>query len=325
MEFGTHIILIALGVLIIAAILFDGVRRVRRSRYDRIRMSRRKQPIFDDAESDDFPSELPNGGARVIGRRDDDDVEEVHAAILQAAEQKKPKLTFPSRETLSAQQRRVEQQEEPEQLLEPEDETAESVAEPQQNSLGLDEPVPVLMNTIDQLEPEAEQPEVPVTAAKSGDGAGAAESNGKMADPGAVIVMHLRAPQDKPFCGERLLDGLMAANMRFGAMKIFHRHTEADGSGPVMFSMANSVEPGTFDLNTMGTITTPGVSFFIALDQVSDPSEAFGLMLESIGEVMKRVGGELKDDTRSAVTKQTVDHYWQRVREFERRALSESY
>ncbi|WIO73332.1 cell division protein ZipA [Porticoccaceae bacterium LTM1] len=324
MEFGTHVILIALGVLIIVAILFDGVRRVRSSRHDRIRMSRRKQPIFDDADSDDFPSELPNGGARVIGRREDEDVEEVHAAILQAAEKKKPKLNIPSREALNSQQPAVEQSEEPEQQLEPEqeNEAVESVAEPQQNSLGLDEPVPVLMNTIDQLEPESEQPETPVTSPQSRDTAG---SDGKMADPGAVIVMHLRAPQDKPFCGERLLDGLMAANMRFGSMKIFHRHTESDGSGPVMFSMANSVEPGTFDLNTMGTITTPGVSFFIALDQVSNPSEAFGLMLESIGEVMKRVGGELKDDTRSAVTKQTVDHYWQRVREFERRALSESY
>src|SRR5690606_8882212 len=59
-------------VLLIVAILLDGVRRMRIAQRDKIRMSRsmyKNKGNNDVSPKDNFSSELPNGGARVIGSR----------------------------------------------------------------------------------------------------------------------------------------------------------------------------------------------------------------------------------------------------------------
>src|SRR5690606_21576286 len=59
-------------VLLIVAILLDGVRRMRIAQRDKIRMSRsmyKNKGGNDASPKDNFSSELPNGGARVIGSR----------------------------------------------------------------------------------------------------------------------------------------------------------------------------------------------------------------------------------------------------------------
>src|SRR5690606_17814722 len=59
-------------VLLIVAILLDGVRRMRIAQRDKIRMSRsmyKNKGSNDASPKDNFSSELPNGGARVIGSR----------------------------------------------------------------------------------------------------------------------------------------------------------------------------------------------------------------------------------------------------------------
>ena len=192
MEFGNNTILMALGALVVIAILWHGIRQLRRSRYDNIRMSRRKQPIFDDDHVDEFGSELPNGGARVVGTRDDLSTVEKQEQIRQAAEAKKPKLAYTLRgegeeapesevelddpdwaEPIVEQAEAVsEPVEEPE--LEPIVAAEEPVRAPEQSSLGLDEPVEEIEEPVEEEE-EA---------------------------PQEVIVFHLRAPKGAPYQGE---------------------------------------------------------------------------------------------------------------------------
>jgi len=61
MEFGAREMMIALGALVVLAIMLDVVRRVRSARYERIHMPRRKQPVFDEGDDlDEYGSELPS-------------------------------------------------------------------------------------------------------------------------------------------------------------------------------------------------------------------------------------------------------------------------
>jgi len=54
-----------------------------------------------------------------------------------------------------------------------------------------------------------------------------------------------------------------------------------------------------------------------------NPMQAFNLMVETAKSVAQVVGGELKDENRSVLTTQTAEHNRQRIREYERKKLSQ--
>ena len=87
-----------------------------------------------------------------------------------------------------------------------------------------------------------------------------------------VLVINVMAPKAMRFAGNELLDVVLGCGMRFGDLNIFHRHLDESGGGPVLFSMANMVKPGVFDLNTMSAFETPGVSLFMSLPMKSELS-----------------------------------------------------
>lgn len=138
-------------------------------------------------------------------------------------------------------------------------------------------------------------------------------------EPDEVLIMNLMAPAGKRFEGAELLQALLDQGLRFGSMNIFHRHKNADGSGPVQFSLANMVVPGTFDLAAMPEFSTPGLSMFLSLPNEDDSLAAFDNMAETAKALAEQLGGELKDENRSVMTRQTIEHCRQRVIEFERK------
>jgi cell division protein ZipA len=79
--------------------------------------------------------------------------------------------------------------------------------------------------------------------------------------------------------------------------------------------MANLVNPGTFDLNTIDEMTTPGVTLFMALDDIEDPVAALEVMTASVDTLVAALGLSVLDETRSSMTRQTIDHYRQRARD----------
>ena len=280
MEFGAREMMIALGALVALAIMLDVIRRVRNARYEKIHMPRRKQPIFDDDDVDNYGSESPSGGSRVVSVRDEADVAEVGKTVRARAEANKPKLSIPIRE-------------------------------PVQPGLNLNEPGDI-NDAPDFDEPLERTPPVREK-----------QSPVKQQVPVAsVVVLHLMAREGEYFPGDQLLESLLNQGLRYGSMKIFHRHTGEDGSGPVMYSVANSINPGTFDLNSMDQLLTPGISLFFAMEDVEDPAATLDSLLASAKQMAVDLGGELKDESRSALTRQTEDHYRQRITDFSRVQLS---
>ncbi len=136
-----------------------------------------------------------------------------------------------------------------------------------------------------------------------------------------IIVVNVISKSEEGFKGYQLLDLVEACGMEMGRMNIFHRHEHGMGEGPVQFSMANAVEPGTFAEGFEDTFI-PGVSFFVQLPGPDDSMKAFEYMIETAQCLARNLGGELRDERQSAMTGQTIEHGRQRVREFERRQLS---
>ena len=136
-----------------------------------------------------------------------------------------------------------------------------------------------------------------------------------------VLVLNVAARDGRVFSGDDLLRVLITSGLKFGDMNIFHKRLSKEHQGTVVFSVANMLNPGTFDLNNMDDFTTLGISFFLALPTPINNLDAFEQMLDVAQEIRATLGGDLKDDHRNAMTGQTIEHYRQRIRDFELRRL----
>lgn len=135
-----------------------------------------------------------------------------------------------------------------------------------------------------------------------------------------VLVINVRASKGRQLQGSDLLEQVLANGLRYGAMNVFHRHADEDGEGPILFSMANMLKPGTFDLKSIDHFTTVGVTFFLTLPVFDNQNmAAFEAMLTTAKNVASSLQAELNDDQRSVMTAQTMEHYRERIRDFARR------
>ncbi len=349
--------LTAVIVLLIIAILIDGFRRRNKNRLGVSpalkKRQRNPEPDYEEEseEPPSYSSELPNGGARVIGFRDPDDA---------PARERKP-----SARELKEQRHR------------------EEVAKrtPEQASLNLDESVPLLVESVDQphhdkhfydaddhgrIEPSFsaqgdhvaeesesyeheehyesetdyeeddlyEEDEYDEEARDESEYHDEDESEddydeldeepqaaAPQSEPEEVLIINIMAHKGDVFKGDDLLDIVLKCGLRYGSMDIFHRYSDNKGEGALLFSMANMVKPGTFDLDAMDEFTTPGVTLFMTLPINADSMQSFDLMADTAQAISQTLGGELKDEQRSVMTRQTLEHCRQRIRDFERKKL----
>ena len=139
--------------------------------------------------------------------------------------------------------------------------------------------------------------------------------------PQMVLTLSVVASTSSTFHGAELLPQLLTLGFKFGEMDIFHRHEDSAGTGPVLFSLANMLNPGTFDVDHMESFQTPGVTLFLALPNEGDAAQSFNMMLNAAQKLAREMGGQVLDDTRSVLNNQKIRHYQERIREYERQQL----
>lgn len=61
--------------------------------------------------------------------------------------------------------------------------------------------------------------------------------------PLEVIVLNVHCSGDEPFIGTKLFESMQQNGLIYGEMDIFHRHADLSGTGKVLFSVANMMQP----------------------------------------------------------------------------------
>ncbi|MFT4825495.1 MAG: cell division protein ZipA [Halioglobus sp.] len=271
--------MVIVGVVLILAVLLDAYRRIRTERRAKVRMSMNRNVTASASPADEslqWLKELPNGGARVVGR------EEIERATAQSRENAQHNLT-------------------PETSAEEDHDFIAGMSSSDE---------PENLDWLDNMGAEdSEASRAQETARRN------------QADP-EVFMVNVVSREVDGFKGEDILHILLACDLRFGEMNFFHRHELEAGRGPIQFSVANMVQPGVFDIDNMSDFSTSGLVFFLSLPGPVDMIQAFDYMLETAQAVARNLGGDVLDETRSVITKQTLEHARQKIRDLERRMLA---
>ena len=126
-----------------------------------------------------------------------------------------------------------------------------------------------------------------------------------------IIVLNVLTDSER-IKGQELLEFLMENEMSYGEMEIFHK---LDNQGEVLFSLANAIEPGTFDLSDIEEFEIQGVTLFMQIDGANQAERIFDDMLELARKISGKFSSQIFDGTRSALTQQTIGHIRQNIRE----------
>jgi cell division protein ZipA len=299
--------MVVIGVILIIAVGLDAWRRVRRERYPKVKVKLAVEPAAGtDSRDDDINwlKELPNGGARVVERRDliNATNESTAAKREKAAAGSAKKATRGKKAAAAA----PASQRDEEELV-----TGMSTSDDGAEPANLD-----WLDDIDADTADAQSPPPPARRA--------APDPGKLprdVDP-EVFMLNVVARDREGFRGEDILHILLACDLRFGDMNFFHRHEFEAGRGAIQFSVANMMQPGVFDIDRMGDFNTPGLVFFLTLPGPEDMMKAFDYMLETAQAVARNLDGDVLDESRSVLSKQSLDHCRQQIRDLERRLLA---
>jgi cell division protein ZipA len=130
-----------------------------------------------------------------------------------------------------------------------------------------------------------------------------------------VLVLTVLAQEGATFQGQKIKSVLEAEGFTYGDMRIYHYSRNAHQDA--LFSIANLVEPGHFDLFEIAQLTTPGLAMFCQLPGAMVGNDAFDLMLGKAQIIAQRLGGQVCDDKRNLLTPQAIAHYRDRINMFD--------
>ncbi len=134
-----------------------------------------------------------------------------------------------------------------------------------------------------------------------------------------IVTLYIAARAGESLHGDDLVVAAEKAGLVYGHMNIFHRLTENQNEDPPIFSVANLLKPGSFDMSKIRELRTPGISFFMTLPGPLPALDAWDVMLPCAQRMAELLDAVLLDEERNALGRQRIAHIREELRGFDRR------
>ncbi len=134
-----------------------------------------------------------------------------------------------------------------------------------------------------------------------------------------VVSVFLAARAGQVLHGPDLVVAAEKAGLVYGHMNIFHRLVDNHPEQGPIFSVANLVKPGSFDMSHIQDLRTPGISFFLALPGPMSALDAWDAMLPTAQRMAELLDGVLLDEERNALGRQRIAHIREDLRNYDRK------
>jgi cell division protein ZipA len=133
-----------------------------------------------------------------------------------------------------------------------------------------------------------------------------------------IVSLFVIARDGHHFNGADLIVAAEKAGLEYGDMGIYHRLVDGKRELGPIFSVANMVKPGSFDLTRLEALNTPGLSFFMALPGPVTALDAWDTMLPTAQRLAELLDGQVLDEERNALGRQRIAHIRDELRGWDR-------
>ncbi len=143
-----------------------------------------------------------------------------------------------------------------------------------------------------------------------------ADADGSQDKKQLILALHVTCQDQTGFDGAEVLAALQDSGLEFGQYQVFHRLVKGETDQSV-FSVANMVEPGVLEPETLPQARIPGLTLFLVLPGPQDGVAACADMLATARALARQLNGEVLDEKRNVLTSQSAQQIRGRILEFQ--------
>ena len=133
-----------------------------------------------------------------------------------------------------------------------------------------------------------------------------------------IVSLYVAARAGHTLRGEDIVVAAEKTGLTFGHMNVFHRLIEGHPERGPVFSMANILQPGSFDMAAIRELETPAIAFFLTLPAPLTALDAWEKLLPNVQRMAELLDGVVLDDSRNALGRQRIMHIREELRAYDR-------
>ena len=133
-----------------------------------------------------------------------------------------------------------------------------------------------------------------------------------------IVSLYVAARAGAKLRGPDIVVAAEKAGLVYGHMHVFHRLVEGHPERGPIFSVANILKPGSFDMANIQALETPAIAFFLTLPAPVPALDAWETMLPTAQRMAELLDGVLLDEQRNALGRQRIAHIRDELRAYDR-------
>ena len=139
------------------------------------------------------------------------------------------------------------------------------------------------------------------------------QSSATSTESTGFVMLYVVAPENRQFAGVHLAKALDDLGFLFGERHFYHRHLDLSSASPILFSVANIQQPGTFSPYDMDSFSTVGVALFMQLPSQGNDRANLKMMIRAARTLADELGGYVLTDQQDIFDDLAEQQYLARV------------
>lgn len=133
-----------------------------------------------------------------------------------------------------------------------------------------------------------------------------------------IIALYVAAKAGNLLHGPDIVVAAEKAGLTYGYMGVYHRLVDGRPDAGPIFSVANILKPGSFDMSKIGELETPALALFLTLPAPLPALDAWETMEPAAQRMAGLLDGVVLDQERNALGRQRIQHIREELRAYDR-------